>query len=60
MTAALWRWSRRLGVVGLAVVIASRLLQNTRRPGRPFVTRCPIHGVAYDGELEMCPECAKS
>ena len=21
--------------------------------------RCPIHGIAYDEELEQCPECAK-
>ncbi len=21
--------------------------------------RCPIHGVAYDPELEVCPDCAK-
>ncbi len=21
--------------------------------------RCPIHGIAYDDELEQCPECAK-
>jgi hypothetical protein len=24
------------------------------------VMRCPIHGVAYDTELETCPECAKT
>jgi hypothetical protein len=23
------------------------------------VTRCPVHGIAYDGEREICPECAK-
>ena len=23
------------------------------------VTRCPIHGIAYDGEREVCPGCAK-
>ena len=23
------------------------------------VMRCPIHGVAYDSEREVCPECAK-
>lgn len=60
MTASLWRWSRRLGVIALAVVIASRLFQGARRPGGPAVTRCPIHGVAYDVNIEMCPECAKS
>jgi hypothetical protein len=21
--------------------------------------RCPIHGIAYDSEREVCPECAK-
>ncbi len=20
---------------------------------------CPIHGIAYDAELEVCPDCAK-
>lgn len=33
------------------------------RTGRPApdleVVRCPIHGIAYDAKLEMCPECAK-
>jgi len=23
------------------------------------IVRCPIHGIAYDEELEDCPECAK-
>jgi hypothetical protein len=23
------------------------------------VVRCPIHGIAFDGEREVCPECAK-
>ena len=23
------------------------------------VMRCPIHGIAYDSEREVCPECAK-
>jgi hypothetical protein len=23
------------------------------------VTRCPLHGIAYDSEREICPECAK-
>jgi hypothetical protein len=23
------------------------------------VMRCPIHGVAYDSEREVCPDCAK-
>lgn len=31
-----------------------------RRPTTVPVVRCPIHGIAYDTELEMCPECAKT
>jgi hypothetical protein len=23
------------------------------------IVRCPIHGIAYDAQLEVCPECAK-
>jgi len=23
------------------------------------IVRCPIHGIAYDEELEECPECGK-
>ena len=23
------------------------------------VMRCAVHGIAYDGEREVCPECAK-
>jgi hypothetical protein len=24
------------------------------------MARCPVHGVTYDGEREVCPECAKA
>ena len=40
---------------GLAVAWARR-----RRPAPVPVVRCPIHGIAYDAELELCPECAKT
>jgi hypothetical protein len=40
---------------GLAVAWARR-----RRPVPVPVVRCPIHGIAYDAELELCPECAKT
>jgi hypothetical protein len=33
-----------------------------RRPAKGSemrVTRCTIHGIAYDSEREICPECAK-
>ena len=23
-------------------------------------TRCPVHGIAYDSEREICPECAEA
>jgi hypothetical protein len=40
---------------GLAVAWARR-----RRPAPIPVVRCPIHGIAYDAELELCPDCAKT
>lgn len=30
-----------------------------RRPTAVPVVRCPIHGIAYDTELEICPDCAR-
>ena len=26
----------------------------------PPVVRCPIHGIAYDADLEICPDCART
>ena len=31
-----------------------------RRPAVVPVVRCPIHGIAYDTELEICPDCART
>ena len=31
-----------------------------RRPAAVPVVRCPIHGIAYDIELEVCPDCART
>jgi hypothetical protein len=31
-----------------------------RRPAAAPIVRCPIHGIAYDTELEVCPDCARS
>lgn len=25
----------------------------------PAIVRCPMHGIAYDADKEVCPECAK-
>jgi hypothetical protein len=35
-------------------------LTRGRKGGTVPVVRCPIHGIAYDIELEICPECAKT
>ena len=43
-----------MGGLGLGLF----LLGGRRAPPLPVV-RCPIHGIAYDAELEVCPDCAK-
>jgi hypothetical protein len=54
------------GRVAAAVVLAmgglglGLLLLGGRRPAPLPVARCPIHGIAYDAELEICPDCAKT
>jgi len=54
------------GRVAAAVVLAmgglglSLLLLGGRRATPLPVVRCPIHGIAYDAELEVCPDCAKT
>ena len=44
-----------MGGLGLGLL----LLGNRRATPLPVV-RCPIHGIAYDAELEVCPDCAKT
>ena len=46
-----------LATAGAALIMR---LVSRRRPAPMPVVRCPIHGIAYDTELEMCPECAKT
>ncbi len=54
------------GRVAAAVVLAmgsiglGLLLLGGRRATLLPVARCPIHGIAYDAELEVCPDCAKT
>jgi hypothetical protein len=54
------------GRVVAAVVLAMAglglglLLRGGRRAVPLPVVRCPIHGIAYDAELEVCPDCAKT
>jgi len=44
-----------MGGLGLGL-----LLLGSRRANPLPVARCPIHGIAYDAELEVCPDCAKT
>lgn len=54
------------GRIAAAVVLAmgglglGLLLLGSRRATPIPVARCPIHGVAYDAELEVCPDCVKT
>jgi hypothetical protein len=56
----------RLAALTLAVAVLGWLLAGRRREpepvragGRLDIARCPLHGIAYDRELEACPECAR-
>lgn len=54
--------SRRVAgaVAAAAVALGLGLLWLVgRRPAPVAMVRCPIHGIAYDAELEICPDCAK-
>ncbi len=46
-----------LAMAGLGVGL---LLLGGRRAAPLPMARCPIHGIAYDAELEICPGCAKT
>jgi hypothetical protein len=64
---------RRLARLGLALALVSGAIvvlrwggrlgprpEPTRAGGRFRIVQCPMHGIAYDTELETCPECAKA
>jgi hypothetical protein len=54
--------SRRgaVAVAASAVALGLGLLWLAgRRPAPVAVVQCPIHGIAYDAELEVCPDCVK-
>lgn len=36
------------------------LWRSGARAAAPPVVRCPIHGIAYDADLEICPDCART
>lgn len=44
----------------LAAVGLGLLRLSGRGPTAVPVVRCPIHGIAYDTELEVCPDCART
>ena len=46
-----------LAMMGLGLGL---LLLGSRRSTPLPVARCPIHGIAYDTELEVCPDCTKT
>ena len=46
-----------LAAVGLGLGL---LWLSGSRPAAVPVVRCPIHGIAYDTELEVCPDCART
>jgi hypothetical protein len=58
--------SAAAGRVATAVALAAvgaglRVLwRSARRTPTVPVVRCPIHGIAYDTELEVCPDCART
>jgi hypothetical protein len=57
----------RLAVLeGLAALVAWLGPGRRRDAGEPVragghldIARCPLHGIAYDRELEVCPDCAR-
>jgi hypothetical protein len=57
--------SRRILGVVVSVAIGWLLLHVWGRgPTRPSVpnlaiVNCPLHGIAYDADREVCPSCAK-
>ncbi len=46
-----------LAGVGLGLGL---LWRSGARAAAPPVVRCPIHGIAYDANLEICPDCART
>jgi hypothetical protein len=57
----------RLAALGLLAAAVAWLVAGRRRAevdavragGALDIARCPLHGIAYDRELEVCPECAR-
>lgn len=46
-----------LAAVGVGLGL---LWRSGDRGAAPPVVRCPIHGIAYDADLEICPDCART
>ena len=46
-----------LAAVGVGLGL---LWRSGAQSAAPPVVRCPIHGIAYDADLEICPDCART
>ncbi len=58
------RYARSRRVAGVAAAATVALGWGLRwlsrhRPAPVAMVRCPIHRIAYDAELQVCPGCAK-
>ena len=47
-------------VLAAAGVGLGLLWRSGAQAAAPPVVRCPIHGIAYDADLEICPDCART
>jgi hypothetical protein len=47
-------------VLAMAGLGLGLLMLGGRRSAPIPMARCPVHGIAYDAELEVCPDCAKT
>ena len=47
-------------VLAIAALVVGGRVARARRADPIPVSRCPIHGIAFDAELEVCPDCAKT
>jgi hypothetical protein len=53
-------WVVAAAVLAAVGVGLGLLWRSGSRAAAPPVVRCPIHGIAYDADLEICPDCART
>lgn len=49
-----------LGWIGWRAARAGREASDATATRELTIVTCPLHGIAYDAERELCPECAKA